>query len=259
MTPHDLARRIAADREGAGLFLDFDGTLTAIVDDPATSAIDLGTRQLLGHLAHRLRVVAVVSGRPASFLLERAAAPGVRLLGLYGLEEADDRGVTPRPELAQWQPAVDRALKQLHDEFDGRDGLMVEDKGGTVAVHWRRARDQEAAEELVRRVTSEVADATGLGLERGKKVAELRPPVDWDKGTAIAAIADDHNLSEIVYFGDDLGDLAAFATVHARGGVAVAVDQDDETPPDLREVSDVQLPGPTGVKDWLNELAELLG
>lgn len=259
MTPQDVARRIADDRRRAGLFVDFDGTLTPIVEDPTTSAMDTGTRQLLGHLAARLGVVAVVSGRPASFLLERAAAPGVRLLGLYGLEEADERQVTPRPELAQWQPAVERALKQLRSELERGDGLYVEDKGGTVAVHWRRADDQEAAEELVQRVVSEVAEATGLALEPGKKVTELRPPVDWDKGTVIDKIAEELDLVEVVYLGDDLGDLVAFEAVHARGGVAVAVAQDEETPQELRDAADVELPGPPGVKEWLNELAELIG
>lgn len=258
MTLSALNDRLAARPSEAGLFLDFDGTLAPIVADPATSALPASLGAVLGRLARHLGVVAVVSGRPVAFLADRVAVDGVRLLGLYGLQEWVDGTVRPRPEAIAWASAVDAAKDAMAGGLPGAQGVVLEDKGLSVALHWRNAPDRERAGRLVGLLTRAVAAQTGLHRESGKLVEELRPPVDWDKGAAVRALAADLGLRTVVVVGDDLGDLPAFAAAQELGGAAVAVEAGRETPAELREAADVTVGGTQAIATWLGDLAEIL-
>lgn len=258
MTVAELVAWLAAEPARSGLYLDFDGTLAPIVSDPRSSRMGEGVDSVLAELAIRLGLVAVVSGRPAAFLAERAAVPGVRLLGLYGLEEWRDGSLRVRPEVTRWHDKVVEATRRLAAAFAGVEGVYVEGKGLAVAVHWRNAADRVAAETAVIGVVAEIADATGLAREAGKFVEELRPPVAWDKGATVTATAAEANLARVTYIGDDLGDLPAFAAVRTLGGLAIVVDQGSETPGDLLAAADLRLAGSEAVSELLAALAAAL-
>lgn len=261
-TPRDAredAVGLLAARPGrAGLFLDFDGTLAPIVADPETSAMPPELRPVLADLASALRVVAVVSGRPASFLAERADVPGASLLGLYGLETWEGHLAVPHPDAAEWAPRSREAVGRLRAALDGAEGVWVEDKGLAVAVHWRNAPERADAEREVLLVIEALSAETGLEPVPGKLVAELRPPVTWDKGDAVRAVAAEASLDAVVYVGDDLGDLPAFAAARDLGGIALAVGGGAETPPELLTAADGLLDGPPAVRLWLEVLRERL-
>ena len=257
MTPQKAIERLASAQR-AGLVLDFDGTLTEIVDDPATSALAEDVVDVLARLAGRLALVAVVSGRPASFLADRASVPGVKLLGLYGTEEWRAGVAIPRPEMLSWQSAVDDASDRFALAIAGHPGVVLEDKGLAVALHWRNAPDRDAAGAFVDQVAAEVAAETGLAQEPGKFVAELRPPVQWDKGSTVTALVAEHALDAVVYVGDDRGDLPALAAARDAGGLAIVVDHGTETVAEVRAAGDVVLDGPGAVASWLAELAAAL-
>lgn len=254
MTPDDLLTAFAGDPARSGLILDFDGTLAAIVDDPATSAMGEGTADTLASLARRLGAVAIVSGRPAAFLGDRARVPGVRLLGLYGTEEWRDGAPVARPGAAEWVPALDEARDRLALGLAGHRGVVLEDKGLAVALHWRNAEDREAAAAFVAGLVDEVAADTGLAQEPGKFVAELRPPLHCDKGSAVDSLVAELGLTFVAYVGDDLGDLPALRAASAAGGVAVVVDHGRETPAPVRDTADVVLHGVGAVGEWLQAL-----
>lgn len=254
-----IVDRLAVAPERTGLLLDFDGTLTPIVADPAKSVLASDVAASLGHLAARMAVVAVVSGRPAAFLVERVAVAGVRRLGLYGLEEADDDGVVhARAEAEAWRPTVEQARVRLQEMAADVPGAWVEAKGLSVAVHWRQAADHDAAAAALSEPVAELARATGLALEPGKLVEELRPPIAWDKGSVVDALADEAALAHVAYAGDDLGDLPALRAVRARGGVALAVDYGRETPPEVVAAADFCLKGSEGLAELLAALTERL-
>ncbi|QBI18284.1 trehalose-phosphatase [Egibacter rhizosphaerae] len=257
MTPEEAAQRLAADPGRTALCCDFDGTLAPIVDDPADSALPEGTREALWLLARRLGRVALVSGRPAGFLLERAAIEGIALYGLYGLEEAEADGtVRPHPDVAPWEDAVGEAKAWLATELDGHPGIVIEDKGRSVAVHWRHALDHARAELIVGVTVDTIAEATGLTAEPGKLVAELRPPVPVDKGDVVARVAAD--AAVVAYAGDDRGDIPAFAAARRRGGIAIGVDHGVETADEVRAACDVLLDGVAAFGTWLDGLAARL-
>ena len=250
---------LRADPSRALVAVDYDGTLAPIVDDPTRSALPEGVADLLAGLAHHLGVVAIVSGRPAAFLADRAAIAGVRLLGLYGTQEWRDNGPVAHPAAAAFEPALDDARERLTLALAGHPGIVFEDKGLAVALHWRNAEDRAAAGRFVVDLVEQVAAETGLAHEPGKFVAEVRPPLGWDKGTSVSALCRELALTTVVYVGDDLGDLPGLAAAQAAGGIAMVVDHGEETPPEVRNAADVVLESTPAVAAWLATVAAAAG
>jgi trehalose 6-phosphate phosphatase len=163
----------------AGIFSDFDGTLSPIVEDPELAKPVPGVPALLAELARRYAVVAVISGRPVAFLAARLPA-SVLLAGLYGLEVQRHGELQIDPEAERWRPVVSAAVTRL--DVAAPPGVLVEPKDLSVTCHYRT---NPSLEPQVIALTQEVAAATGLVVRRGRKAAELLPPIRVDKGTVI--------------------------------------------------------------------------
>jgi trehalose 6-phosphate phosphatase len=242
------------DPATSAVLTDFDGTLSPIVPDPATAYPLPEAPGVLGALARRFAVVAVVSGRPVSFLAERlaAAGPGVRLFGAYGLEWMEDGRVQRAPEAEPWRDAVAEVVRAARSEFAG-DAVGIEDKGVSVTVHWRAAPDAAAR---ARAFAAGWSERTGLTAERGRMAVEFRPPVGIDKGHVVEYLA--RGCGAACFAGDDTGDLAAFAALDrlALEGTRCVrlVVADDETPPELVAAADVVAGGPAEALSLLNAL-----
>jgi trehalose 6-phosphate phosphatase len=230
--------------------MDFDGVLSPIVDDPAASRLIDGAAPALERLVAQLDVVALLSGRPVGFLAERASVPGLVLLGSYGLERRVNGATLVLPEVEPWLPKVAEAAQLLVEMFADTTGIHVERKSVAVAVHWRRANDPDSAGRRVMDAAARVAAQTGLQLEPGKLVQELRPPLSVDKGTALRRLISERQLSKVAYAGDDLGDLPAFAAVRAAGGFALVV-HGAETAPEVSAVPGSHFDGPAEFVSWL--------
>jgi len=250
---------LAADPAGSGLVLDFDGVLSPIVEDPTTSAMPDQVAAVLARLAKRLGLVAVMSGRPVGFLEDRVRVAGVKLLGSYGIEQIRDGVRQMDPEAKEWLGKVREAGQALDELFSASPGIRVEKKSVSVAVHWRQAPDHEAAAEEVRRVAAQIAAQTGLRLEPGKLVEELRPPIDVDKGSAVVALLAAEQPTTFAYVGDDLGDIPALRAARAVGGFALVVDHGPETDPRVLELADQIYSGTDDFAAWLAELADAVG
>jgi trehalose 6-phosphate phosphatase len=242
------------DPATSAVLTDFDGTLSTIVPDPATAYPLPEAPGVLGALARRFAVVAVVSGRPVSFLAERlaAAGPAVRLFGAYGLEWMEDGRLRRAPEAEPWRDVVAEVVRAARSEFAG-EAVGIEDKGVSVTVHWRLAPDAGARASAFAQSWSE---RTGLSLQRGRMAVEFRPPVGIDKGHVVERLA--RGCGAACFAGDDAGDLAAFAALDrlALEGtrcVRVAV-ADEETPPELVAAADVVAGGPAEALSLLNAL-----
>jgi trehalose 6-phosphate phosphatase len=241
--------------EAAAVFLDFDGTLSPIVQDPAQARPVPGVPELLAVLGRRFKVVAVVSGRPASFLEDRLGpVPAVRLVGLYGLEEVGrPSGPTVDPEaLEHWRPVMDDLADAA--EAAAPPGVEVERKGVGFTLHYRRAPEHG---DWVRRFAEQAVRTSGVVDQEGRMALELRPPIDTDKGTVVRVLG--AGCVAACCFGDDFGDLAAFDALSdlAAGGAAVArvVVRDRESPPEVVRAADVVVDGPAAALELLEELA----
>jgi trehalose 6-phosphate phosphatase len=251
---------LAANPSTAGLVLDFDGVLSPIVDDPTTSAMPDFVVPVLSRLAKSLGLLAVMSGRPVDFLVDRVRVPGIQLLGSYGIEQVREDGRRQLdPDAEAWLGKVREAAEALGEQLSGSPGIRVEKKSVSVAVHWRQAPDHEAAAAEVRQVVGQVAAETGLRLEPGKLVEELRPPIDVDKGSAIAALLAAERPATIAYAGDDLGDIPALRAVRDAGGYALVVDHGAETDARVLELADQTYSGTADFAGWLAELADAIG
>lgn len=256
MTPDALLDRFAAAPGRAALFCDFDGTLADIVPEPGAAVLRPGLLPVLEVLARRLGVLAIVSGRPSAFLAAQVPLDGIRRLGLYGLEEWVEDAARLHPHVADWVPAVRDAVAHLTAAVADLPGCLVEDKGLSVAVHWRNAPDREAAAARIGALTAGLSAERGLVREPGKLVEELRPPVDWDKGEAVRAVMASAPAGPLAFLGDDLGDLKAFWVTRELGGCALAVAAGPETPAELVRAADAVLDGPAAVAGWLTALAQ---
>jgi trehalose 6-phosphate phosphatase len=239
----------------AGILTDFDGTLAPIVEDPAGARPLPGAVEVLHRLARRYKRVAVVSGRPAAFLARRLRleeAPELFVSGLYGMEYAEGDATTTHPRAAEWRAVIETAACEAEEQAPA--GVMVERKGLSVTVHYRRAPEHG---EWARLWCEATAERTGLVVHPARMSDELRPPVEVDKGTVVADLAE--GLAAVCFLGDDVGDLPAFAALDRLRDHGVAtlkvVAGSDEVPPGLVDVADLVVDGPTGALALLEKLA----
>jgi len=242
---------LVGDPGHAGVLCDFDGTLAPIVDDPDTARPLPGVADALRALTDRYRLVAVVSGRPAAFLVEHLDVAGLRRFGSYGLERV---GVGGRVELAAeaepWRAAVAGVVDRARASAPSR--VLVEDKGVSVTLHVRTAPELEA---WVRAFAAGEAARTGMVLHDARMSVELRPPLTVDKGSVVAALVAEAGLAAACFAGDDRGDLAAFAALDGLPHALRVAVRSEESPPALLSAADVVVDGPAGVLELLRSLA----
>jgi trehalose 6-phosphate phosphatase len=243
---------IRGARKSAGIFLDFDGTLSEIVAAPELAVLAAGAAPLLRALTEAYAVVAVVTGRPAADVRERLPVPGLAVLGLYGLEDLETASPAPR-ERARLLDEIRRCVRDV-------PGARMEDKERSVAVHYRGADDPARAARSLEERLGGVARRHGMVLLPGKMVLELAPAETPGKGALVVAAARSRHLEAVLYAGDDRADLDAFAALDRlvlEGVVAVKVGVGGaETPAELVAAADIVVNGPTGLLALLAELVE---
>jgi trehalose 6-phosphate phosphatase len=232
------------------LFLDFDGTLVDIAPDPSAVRVPSALVALIGRLACGLDgALAVVSGRPIA-QLDRFLAPlELAAAGLHGLEQRFHPGgpIAPPPRSL----ALDWLRARLAASGIVRDGVMLEDKGATLALHYRAAPEMGAAVAAV--LERAVAELSGLVLVHGKMVIEAKPP-GTDKGSAVAGFLSVPPFAGRVpiFLGDDVTDEDAIRAVVSMGGIAVKVGEGPSLAP-------FRLADVGAVHRWLAGLADGLG
>ncbi|HTP15937.1 MAG TPA: trehalose-phosphatase [Streptosporangiaceae bacterium] len=256
-----LAALLAAPR-GALIGLDFDGTLSPIVPDPAAARAHPGAPAALRGLAPQVGTLAVITGRPALDAVRYGGleqVPGIIVLGHYGRQRWQDGSLTSPPA----PPGLAAARERLPDVLaaaDAPEGTWVEEKGEAVAVHTRRAAQPQQALERLRAPLTELAERTGLVAEPGRLVIELRPPGS-DKGQALKELVSARGASAVLFCGDDLGDRPAFHAVRelrAAGIAGVTVCSGSAEVAGLADEADLVVDGPDGVVGLLEYLRAVL-
>ena len=257
--PHagDRVPELIALRRRAGrmlVALDFDGTLSPIVPRPDDAALLDGLAGPLERLAGREdTIVAIVSGRGLGDVRARVRLEGVYYAGNHGFE-IEGPGMERVHEAARSaRPALEAAVAAISAALADEPGAEVEDKEWTLTVHYRRAR-RAGAEARVREAVERHGRTPGLRLTEGKKVFEIRPAVDWDKGAAtrflLDALGDGRDLPAL-FIGDDRTDEDAFAVVREIGGGIVV---GDPPPSDTRALAWAR--DPAEVAALIRELAD---
>lgn len=206
------------------VFLDYDGTLTPIVDDPAAATISDDDRSILRSLADKVPL-AIVSGRGLDDVRTLVGVDGLTYSGSHGFEiELGDGRRIDQDQAASAVPQLDEAEKALIDGSQDLTGVLIERKPYAIAVHTRRAASDEVRDKAGALAAAVSADFDQLVLRGGKEIHELRPALDWDKGAALS-----HLLGLLpndpvpLYVGDDETDEDAFLACRREGGFGVLV------------------------------------
>lgn len=256
----EFATFINSAPEQALLVFDFDGTLSEIVPNPPDARIVEASAEAIDRLAARGVRVAVISGRPATTLLELSGARGrpgfsrAIIFGHYGAERVDlETGIESFPAPPEGVGQARDALAPIAKRYPG---AHLEDKGLAVALHLRQSENPAEAFKEVESEVREIAQNAGLDVEPGRYVWELRA-ADADKGQALTTLLDELRPEAVMFAGDDLGDLPAFRALQESSIPAVkcAVVSASSEALELHDLADVLCEGPRGVASWLWHLA----
>ncbi|QGG40439.1 trehalose-phosphatase [Aeromicrobium yanjiei] len=253
---------VLADPRHTLLAVDFDGTLAHIVEDPTRAYAHPRSVAALARLGTVLGQIAIVTGRPVPQALElggfegRAGLEHLVIYGQYGAERWDaENGETTRPD----RPDAIRRLADVLPSWlaeRGAGDARLEDKGLAIAIHTRGI--GEGLLDSLAAPLAELAAELGLAVEPGRQVIELRAP-GHDKGDALRLLVEGLDARQVIFAGDDLGDLPAYAAVESLrergvGGLLICSASTEQDA--LVARADVVLDGPDAVADWLEQLAD---
>ena len=224
-------QEIAGARQRAlAVFLDYDGTLTPIVSHPENAWLSDSMRQTLRELAERAPV-AILSGRDLGDVRRRVGVDAIIYAGSHGFDIAGPRGLQ-RQMATEFLPDLDMTEKELRDVLDGIPGALVERKRFSIAAHYRNVNENYVAE-VKRLVDAAAARHPELRRIDGKKVYELLPGIDWDKGKAVLWLLRTLDLeganARPIYVGDDNTDEDAFRVLGQRGAGIIVTEHPRQT------------------------------
>src|SRR4051812_13468244 len=245
----------------SAILTDVDGTIAPIVTDPAEAQVPEETRRLLRTLAKRYALVGCLSGRRALDARRIVGLDELAYSGNHGFEllMPGEDTVRPDPSLDGHEADAPKFAAALDRSELERVGIRTEDKGAIVALHWRGAENEGAAESLAHEIASE-AEWQGLVPHRGRKVLEIRPNVAINKGIAVAALLASTQIDSALYGGDDRTDVDAFTALRILredgklSGTACIAVTSDESPPEVSQEADVSVAGPDGFVGVLEAL-----
>jgi trehalose 6-phosphate phosphatase len=227
----ELARRLAGRRPA--VFLDYDGTLTPIVDRPEDALISESMREAVRGLAGRCPVC-VVSGRDRRVVQELMGVDDLIVAGSHGFDIwSPTGGEIQREEGVGFADLLEEVNERLHREMDPIEGVLIEPKKTSVAAHYRLVSEGERPKikGIVDTLLAEHPDE--LKVTPGKMVYEIQPNVEWDKGKAVLYLLEalDLDREDVVpiYLGDDITDEDAFEALKGRGiGIFIGRADDPE-------------------------------
>jgi trehalose-phosphatase len=240
------------------LFLDYDGTLADFAPTPEHIEPDPEVIRLLGRLARKPNIlITILSGRRLQHVRALVPISGVYLVGAYGLELLTPGGETiQRLQYDAVRPALEIVKPQWEQAIRGREGFFLEDKGWTLALHARFAREEEAEDILAqaRRVANREVPDDRFRILGGHKFLEVAPRLASKKET-LTYLLNLHRLPgpRLIYIGDDDKDEEAFSAVHANRGVAIKVRQPSQAGQPTE--ADFFFESPAETLQWLKRLS----
>ncbi|HEX5490819.1 MAG TPA: trehalose-phosphatase [Candidatus Udaeobacter sp.] len=240
---------IARSGNRLAVFIDYDGTLTPIVSRPEEAWLSESMRQTLRTLAARLPV-AILTGRDLDDVRGRVHVDGIVYAGSHGFDIAGAGGL--RRELgAAFLPVLDTAEAELREALDDIAGAQLERKHFSVAAHYRNVNESDASG-IAQAVDAVARKHRELRKINGKKVYELLPDIDWNKGRAVLWLLETLELEGgeafPIFIGDDRTDEDAFSALKERGAGILVSEQPQVT------AANYWLRNPEDVERFLQEL-----
>jgi trehalose-phosphatase len=208
------------------LFLDYDGTLTPIVENPAKALISKKTRDLLKKLSVNPRCrIAIVTGRAAKDIKGKIGIKNIIYASNHGLQIQGPKISFTAPLPANFRRVLRKIKSHLKKTLRSVKGLLLEDKGVTLSVHYRLVNNQYVSFVVwtLLKITTPYIHKKEIVVDFGKKVFEIKPPIEWNKGSAILWLLNKHKSAFLdrpilpIYIGDDTTDEDAFETLKDKG------------------------------------------
>lgn len=258
MDVNDIVTSVRAALPDVLVAVDFDGTLAPLVPDPESSRPADGAVDALSAIAASGAQVVVITGRDARTVVRLAGldrVPGLVVAGLYGIETWHDGELTT-PDTPAPMTALQERLPRVLAASRADPAVWIEDKRLSLVVHGRKAADPDAALAPLRAPIEELATELDLELHPGRDVLELRLP-GYDKAAALRRLAADH--AAVLYLGDDVGDLPAFAEIRRlrdSGRIAWCVAVLSSEVPDVAAAADVHVDAPADAVRLLRSIAD---
>jgi trehalose 6-phosphate phosphatase len=244
--------------DSMGLLTDVDGTISEIASSPSEAKVSEVCRDSLSLLSRHLPLVAAVSGRPAAEARETIGVEGMVYVGNHGLDRWEGGDVRLAAGAEGYPAVIADVLRELKQSLS-IGGLLLENKGVTASIHYRRSRDHRSARKAILAAVEGLAGARDLKVTEGRMVVELRPPLEIDKGSAVCSLIRERRLESAVYLGDDSTDADVFRAFHERDvgfkGLGIGV-VSAETPQVVVENADFVVRGVSEAEQFLRLLAE---
>lgn len=248
-------------RARPGILTDIDGTISRIAPTPESAVVEPAARAALQLLSETLALTGAITGRSALDARQMVGLDELVYSGNHGMELWRDGKLEQSPLALRYQPTINAVLDQLKSpgQFDG---IFVENKVLTASIHYRAVTDADNAEASILEELEHLIPSGELVVTRGRKVIEIRPPVELSKGTSVAELADEYRLDGLIYLGDDVTDVDAF---HALSRMREELDiacfsigvRNDPTPPEVIESADALVEGVDGVIELLQQATGL--
>ncbi len=233
-------------------FLDYDGTLTPIVDRPELAVISEEMRDVVRRIAEKY-TVAIVSGRSKEVVEDLVRLKDIFYVGDHGVDIKGPGVSMIYPRAREAMEVLAASAKSVSERLGDIPGLLIEAKGFSVSVHYRLV-EEKHLNQIAKTVNSEVKGNDRLRLMFGKKVLEIIPAIDWDKGKAVRwimrALGFSGDSVSVIYIGDDTTDENAFRIVRTRG-TPILVSEESQV-----SAADFQVDTPKDVRNLLIKVLE---
>lgn len=239
-----------------GLISDFDGTLSPIVDQAETAQLSPRIEALLKEMVTHISMLAIISGREINDLRKRIHFTEAKLIGNHGMEKWIDGRRVLADGVEEDQSAIASVSAHLEERI--AEGVWLENKGLSLSLHYRSAKDPQKFKQEQLLEMQKLANRYGLRLSEGRMIFEFKVNVDVNKGDALNDLAQENELNALIYIGDDITDMAAFAACKAlrkKGIKAYGIGvKSEESDPQVVASADYFLEGLTEVEDLLSWL-----
>jgi alpha,alpha-trehalase len=237
------------------VFLDYDGTLTPIVESPEEAVLSADMRSTIGELANHC-AVAIVSGRDLKDVRDLVDIDSIYYAGSHGFDIAGpEEHKLESQQGNEFLPILNTSEQALRNRLADVPGTLVERKKFSIAVHYRKVADDRLSE--IESIVDELLSTEPeLRKSTGKKVFELQPNIDWHKGKALLWLLDELELNAVdvlpFYIGDDTTDEDGFRALRDKG-ITIVVEETSRT-----TEAQYRLTNPDEVREFLQKLTSVL-
>lgn len=197
--------------EDLAIITDVDGTISEIAPTPEEAEVSDSMNKLLTALNKKFKLVGVISGRSLSNVKDMVGVDGILYVGNHGLEYLKNGEKFIETEAEKYCQKMEELYKEIEKHHISKlEGLILENKKIGLCIHYRQCPSSEEAREKIRLALKEILNSDELKISSGRKIIEIKPPLIQDKGTILEKIAQEYNLKQIIYLGDDVTDYDAF-------------------------------------------------